>query len=653
MVSRLVDRLFLLIELRLLPGLTQRLVLIAALIGVLALAGGLVVWQFAPLPGETATEAVWWAFLHLSDSGYLGDDSGLLRRSVAATLTVSGLVVFVGLLVAVMTQWLTQRILQFERGVTRVPFQNHVIILGWSNRTLPILRELLESKDRVQQMLTERGGRTLRIVILDDGVDHEMQQALRDGLGDLHDPRRVLLRYGSPLRAEHLERVNFGAAAAVILPAVAAEDAAQVSSDAQVIKTLMAAKDAVGAREPSEMPLVVAELFDPSKDRIAEAVYPGPLELLATERFLAQLLAQNIRHTGLSHVYRDLLTHADGDEVYAPRAGSLAGVTFAEARRRVAGGILLGTVAGVHRSASVLCPRPDHVIDASARLIILSKSLASCAVASTARPLCLTAAEDAPDDPVPRAPRRVLILGWGRKVPALIAELDRIGSERCEVVVASALPVATREKALQRVAGELHHTEVEQLEAEFTSRADLERLEPSTYEDIVVAASDWIHDTVEADARAVLAYLMLQQVLQGAARQPDVLVELLDEDSEPMLRSSQHEVIVGPSLVSHMLANVALRRELSPVFGDIFTPGGTEVGFASLQSYGLDAGTHRFDAISDAVARFDDIALGVAYAAEANTAGGGMVLNPDRSTPLVLTASDRLIVLAQEPAEPS
>jgi ion channel POLLUX/CASTOR len=652
MLSRLIDRLFLLVELRLLPGLTQRLVLIGGVIAALAMSGGLAVWWLAPLPEESVGEAIWWAFLHLSDSGYLGDDSGVFRRAVAATLTVSGLVVFVGLLVAVMTQWLTQRIVQFERGVTRVPFENHVLILGWSNRTLPILRELLESTDRVQQMLAERGARRLRIVILDDAVDHAMQQALRDGLGPLYDARRVLLRYGSPLRTEHLERVNFAAAATVILPAVAAEDAAQVSSDAQVIKTLMAAKDAVGDRVPSAMPLIVAELFDPSKDSIAEAVYPGPLELLATERFLAQLVAQNIRHTGLSHVYRDLLTHADGDEVYAPPAGTLSGVSFAEARRRLPTGILLGTVAGTHRSASVLCPPADHVIEPSARLIVLAKSLAHCTVAPSPRALVAGASDDAPDDPEPRPPRRVLILGWGRKVPALISELDRIGSERCEVVVASALAVAPREQAVRRIAGALRHTEVWQREAEFTSRADLERLEPWTYEDIVVAASDWIDDPVEADARAVLAYLMLQQVLLGAERPPDVLVELLTEDSAPMLRSVQHEVIVGPSLISHMLANVALRRELSPVFGDIFTPGGTEVGFASLQSYGLEAGALSFDAISDAVARFGDIALGVSFAARASEPGGGMRLNPDRATPLQLTPADRLIVLACEPSVP-
>ncbi len=649
MLSRLLNRLFLLVELRLLPGLAQRLVLIAGLIAGMSLAGGTLVYLVDP-GSDTLGSLIWWAFLHLTDSGYLGADQGTARRAVAMTLTIMGLVVFIGLLVAVMTQWLQQRIVAFERGVTRVPFRGHVIILGWTNRTISLVEELMSSAPRVQGILRERGEKSLRVVVVDEDVDHAMHLALQEGLGRAWDPRRILLRYGSPLRAEHLERVNLSEAAAVILPAVSAQDATQVSSDAQVIKTLMSARAALPEDDGDRsLPLIVAELSDPGKASIARDAWDGPLEVLATERFLAQLIAQNVRYTGLSHVFSDLLTHAHGNEIYAPRVPELDGVPFGQARLRFREGVLLGAVTTARDCVALLCPDADTTIPTGARLIVLGRSLAACQAVSSPRAMAHDVAEPVRALQTSPAPRRVLVLGWGRKLPALIRELDRFPGERVAVDIVSVLPIEQRERAMERAHVSVAHTDLRMIDAEFTSRTELEALEPWSYDDIVIVASDWIDTADEADARSVLAYLMLRQVLADAPGDPDILVELLDEDNVPMLGSARHEVIVGPRMVGHMLTNVALRRELAPVFGDIFTPGGAEIAFCAPSVYGL--GTHpvRFDDLSDAVAVRGDIALGVRRVADAHGPSGGIVLNPDRATPLDLADGDQLIVVTLEP----
>ena len=43
-----------------------------------------------------SAEAIWWAFLRITDTGYLGDDVGHVRRSVSGVLTVLGAVIFLG-----------------------------------------------------------------------------------------------------------------------------------------------------------------------------------------------------------------------------------------------------------------------------------------------------------------------------------------------------------------------------------------------------------------------------------------------------------------------------------------------------------------------------------------------------------------------------
>ena len=154
-----------------------------------------------------AEDGVWWAFLRLTDPGYLGDDEGLARRTISTVVTVLGYVLFLGLLIAILTQWLNQLIARLESGVTPVSLSDHVIVLGWSQRTPTIVQELLRTRKRVERFLARQGARELRIVILAERVDATLIADLRERLGALWNDRQVLLRSGSPLRLEHLERV--------------------------------------------------------------------------------------------------------------------------------------------------------------------------------------------------------------------------------------------------------------------------------------------------------------------------------------------------------------------------------------------------------------------------------------------------------------
>ena len=69
---------------------------------------------------ESLGKSTWWASLRLSDPGYLGDDEGVLLRSVSTVVTVLGYVVFMGALIAIMTQWLHRTMRKLESGLTSI-----------------------------------------------------------------------------------------------------------------------------------------------------------------------------------------------------------------------------------------------------------------------------------------------------------------------------------------------------------------------------------------------------------------------------------------------------------------------------------------------------------------------------------------------------
>ena len=169
------------IERWLLRGLHYRLMLAAAIIAFVSISAGLLVVLLDP-KFKDAGEAIWWSFLRLSDPGYLGDDEGAVSVTISTIVTVLGYVLFLGLLIAILTQWMNALILRVESGTTRVAFKNHILILGWNYRTPSIVLELLQTGGRVSRFLKDSGAHKLRIVILAEHVDAELREELKSSL---------------------------------------------------------------------------------------------------------------------------------------------------------------------------------------------------------------------------------------------------------------------------------------------------------------------------------------------------------------------------------------------------------------------------------------------------------------------------------------
>ena len=116
-------------------------------------------------------------------------------------------------------------------------------------------------------------------MILDESKDTVLRlQALQQSLGGLWDDRLVILRRGSPLQMEDLERVCYGNAAAIILPGADFGSESLGSADAEALKTLYAiARYADEFGQPR--PRAVAGLYVPGLQVIAERTYGANSEI--------------------------------------------------------------------------------------------------------------------------------------------------------------------------------------------------------------------------------------------------------------------------------------------------------------------------------------------------------------------------------------
>lgn len=643
-----VDRVKYIVERQFVKGALFQLLVVGVAIGLISVIGGLLVWPTGD-PFADPWDAIWWAFLRLTDPGYLGDDVGNWRRLVSTALTILGYVVFMGTLVAILTRSLIARMNDLERGLTPVTLRHHVVVLGWNSRTVPLVQELLASSGRVRRFLELFSVRRLRLVILSEEVSAAQLLHLRKEQGIGSQARHIVLRSGTPLQPEALHRVACLNAAAVIVPSNSHWPDSLVTADVETIKALLSmASQAQYLRQ--DLPYVVAEIDDSRKRALVERAYPGPLEVIAGDATISRLLVQILLHPGFSEISNELLRSGVGNEIYL-RSGAVAkGRTVEEFASRCPNAVLLGLLQWiVDRFEPLLNPPSDTLIGDDDRIVFMAEEYDDTEPDEKSE---IPPLESVPRIASPALPvscsgtsHRVLIVGWNRRVPALLAEMCGHIGHQFEVTIMSLVPVDVRTAALNDYLPEGNQIECRQREADFTVESELRRQQPATYDSIFLLSSDRVASGEEADARTMIGYLQLEAILEKVQGRPQVLLELSDPDNETLLVTNRSETLVSPMVLSHIMAQVALRRELRIVLDDLLTPGGAEIMFRSPAEYGI-RGSVDFARIEQIVGEHGETALGV-YASQSDRKGHRLRLNPDRQDTVIFNVGDQLVILGR------
>lgn len=634
MLGRLSDYLKYRLERLLLRGMYTRLLVMAGVVGVTSVLGGVLV-EAGGERFDSHADAIWWAFLRLTDPGYLGDDQGAARRTISAVLTVLGYVLFMGSLIAVMTQWLNHTIRDLERGSTRIVRNDHVVILGLTSRTHTIAREMFTTAEgRVRRFLALHDVKKLHMVLMVEGLGPSHREELRTYLGPLWREGQIVMRSGSPLHIEHLRRVDYLHAAAILLPS---EDVGgdEALADASTIKTLRSIDANSASLDEAELPLVVTEIFDVAHVPVARRAYRGPLEVISTDRMIGRLLALTTLQPGLSRVFDEMLVYGEGSEIHIQEPGVLVGRTYAELPAYFPKAIVLGWVTRCgDEYVPHLCAKSDDVVEADDMLVLLSEDHEASV------PLRTPTDED---DPVerqdmsapPSAPHlKILVIGWSDRVPDLVSELAAHHGARFEVTIVSSVPVDTRAELLaehdqgaalvHNVLGDATkaHVLVEQLELGFDR--------------VVLVASDWLATGAQSDARTILSYLLVREVLDKAKARARVVVELMDHDNKKLVGGPGVDVVISPRIIGRVLAHVTLRRELRCVYDEMFDADGPVIALRSPAAYGIPSGQHTFGALEMTV-RGKDVLLGI-FERRAK-------LNPSKEEDFTISGSTQLLVL--------
>ncbi len=458
------------IERLLVRGAHFRFLLVVATIGLVSVCGGLLL-VLDTSTNEALGEATWWAFLRLTDPGYLGDDQGLWRRVVSTGLTVLGYVIFLGAMVAILTQWLNDTLSRLEQGRTPIRQSGHIVILGWTNRTRSICRELASAEGRLSRWLKLRGIRRLKVAILAQRIGPERDLELRNALGTRYHRQQFVLRSGSYLRAAHLRRVDVEHAATIVLPGIEATSADALVHDAMVIKTLRGI--AAARAEHESLPPCVCEIFDARKVPIARLAYRGPVQVLASDVIIGRLIVDDLRQPGASDVLDELLTHGVGGTLYI-RTWRGDPSTAEQIRGRMPEAIFLGVVTAA--GGFSVAPQGEHRVETGDALVFVARAYEDTDPGPPVSPAPRPEAElELPTLQTTAAGGRVLVLGWSRRMPDVLAQFERAADESWSVDVLSAVDLQRRQRDLDDHGIALERTVLRQLEGDLDGARDLGR----------------------------------------------------------------------------------------------------------------------------------------------------------------------------------
>lgn len=578
--------------------------------------------------GEDGFKLFWRAMLRTLDPGTMGGDQGNIGFLLTMLFVTLGGIFIVSTLIGVLSSGIESKLDELRKGRSLVIEHNHTLILGWSDQIFTILRELSIANANQTKPC---------VVVLADKDKVEMEDEIRAKLPDL-GKTRVVCRTGSPLDLDDLEVVNPQGSRSIIVLSPSEED-----PDSQVIKSVLAITNS--AKRRKEPYHIVAEIHDARNLEAAALVGRDEAQFIDAADTIARLIAQTCRQSGLSVVYTELLDFG-GDEIYFKEEPSLVGKTFGDTLLAYETSSIIGTQ--FSDGTVKINPPMDTVLKPGDKLIAISEDDDTVKLSGvTSYNIDESAIQMA--SPTPPRPERTLILGWNKRAPTIINELDNYVAPGSEITVVADYPEGAEE--IDRLCSGCKNITISFQQGDSTDRRTLDALKPAEYLHIIVLCYSDTLDAQRADARTLITLLHLRDIEARLGDHFSIVSEMLDDRNRELAEVTEaDDFIVSDKLLSLLLAQISENKYLNAVFADIFDADGSEIYVKPAGDYVLPGKSVNFYTVAESAKRRGQIAIGYIINKRGNGAAevSGVVVNPAKSKTVTFSQADRIVVIAED-----
>ena len=588
----------------------------------------------------------WEVFVQLIGLRDTGDEANFVAKFVGVITIFIGLIFFSSL-VAFITEEFESRLKLLRKGKSIVVEENHTLILGFNDRIIDILKELIianESEDYAA------------VVILSGEDKEEMDDFLRNNIPNTYSTR-LITRNGSISNVANLNKVGLQSARSVIiLNDAKSSDLAESKnlSDAKVIKSILTV---LAAKEKGDIPAIAVELHLEQYRKLAESILPGVLTTLNEADILARILVQTSRNLGLSAVYLNLVGFA-GNEFYFYRPeigwGNLA---FGELPFHFPDSMPLGI--RNRRGEIKLNPSKDYLLDEDDEVVIQAEDDSTIKFEPRSH-FDFTTSNSFNREKITlaRKPEKHLIIGWNEKTAIALQEYTQYLLEGSQINLAVEHVNADIKEQFHQISDSNESVAMEVIEIDLNSPSQLAKLQLHQYHSISLLSGTG-KNAEEIDAKTLTILLEIQQIFKqyaqhtGEAVSTELIAEIINtEDTDLVIKAGVKDFLLSNQLVSKILAQVSQEPDVMSIYQDLFSAEGSELYIKPISLYFPEeklADVTFADCVLAAQSR-DELCIGVKIKAEANNKAQmfGIKLIPSLEQKFMLSSEDTLIVLAED-----
>ena len=626
-------------------------------------------------------EAMWQNFVHVIDTGALGNDQLWGYRIVSIIVTLFGVLIF-GALVGVLTTGLDNLFIEIRKGKTEIVKKDFTLILGWNPTIFKIISELV---------ISNANHKNKKIVILSKNDKIKMEDEInlrinqKELLKNFYEPlgeknrktyqTKIYCRSGNIIDLDDLNIVHPENAESIII--LSDEEG---KSDINTIKCILALR--------KKAKKIITEIKDENNKELLDFCFHNEenenILYIPSEKWLSRITAQASRQPGFSVIATEILNY-DKDEIYFSKAGKeIIGKTFKEVSLNCTTSIVLGihkknldknNLKEVYRKeieeGGLLGVKKNILLNPYEKLSnnIINGENIGCIIEEGDELILLQSDDGIPefdfealknesfqwkssmeDTFLPKS--KTLILGYNKRIYKIVSELYEYISSDSEVNIIAKMEEEI-EKELKESFGQENVKNAETTDYKiYENECKDGKFDLETYESIIILGYDNL-DIQEKDAKSMLTMLLLKRILEKKNRcrlkEKNIVIEIYDEKNREIVELTEvSDYIISDTIISSVISQLSEEKRLYYVFDELLGGEGCEIYLFSADNYIEDFGReYTFKELSTIVANETSILLGYRDMTERveKEKNYGVHLNVNKNQKIKLKKSDKLIVL--------
>ena len=578
-----------------------------------------------------------------------GDSNWLAKISSIIGVLV-GLILFSSM-VAFITSVFEAKLDELKRGRSIVLENGHTLILGFGDRILEIIRELIEANESEPDD---------SIVILAENDKEEMDNIIRDNITDTLTTR-IITRSGTVTNINNLKKVKANRAKSVIIMNSAASWRSKNElklADALVLKSIMSI---IAVCKGASHPPIVCEIHSSRDQKLAQNISSGIVKALNEVSVLSKMIAQlALSRNGLSVVYGDMVGF-DGNEFYfyRPDNGWGGKLSFGEIIDR----FKCSTPMGIHSKEGkiILNPPKSTEISDKDELIIFAED--DSTIYYYEKPVYESKVKSIPTIQTEHRTQRIALLNWTTKTSIIMDKLCSYLPNQSELSTFVNKKSNKMKECEESLSKKYPGIKISINEIDLNDLNKLDKIYPQNFDSLLILSPGG-NTIEEMDAYVISLLIRIRQILlQNSSSKsfadknkwPKLITEVMDsENIDIILNSGVEDFMVSNQFVSQIMAQVSEEPLALDVYDDLFKAEGSEL-YIKPASYYFDFSEKDSicvpygDCVEAAKIR-DEVLLGIQLQAEQKNKDKmfGISLIPNKKTNFTITKHDGFVALAQD-----